>query len=190
MRQQQQVGKHGQQQAASYLSGLGLEMVEPIGTPVTLLPFGGRKDVFRIIFGERVSGDHRALLSDGTSVLIETKTVYDGNLTYSHLREHQPERLSRHAGIGNALSLLVWVHHSGIYVMRWGRDGIDSFGYRKSITPERAAKLHQECLAYLEARMVSVKHDANSICTDAIHVGPFIRTTEGHTKCDACGEKW
>ena len=152
-RMEQQVGKHGQQQAASYLAGLGLEMVEPIGTPVTLIPFGLRKDAFRVIFGEKVSGDHRALLPDGSSVLIETKTVYDGNLTYGHLREHQPDCLSRHASIGRAVSLLVWVHHSGIYVMRWTPDGIGGFGFRKSITPERARQLHDECMEYLAERM-------------------------------------
>jgi hypothetical protein len=149
-RMNQLVGKHGQATAASYLSGIGLEMVEPIGTPVTLLPFGLRKDVFRVVFGEKVSGDHRALLPDGTSVLIETKTVTEGNLTYSHMREHQPERLSRHASIGRAVSLLVWVHHSGIYVMRWTADGIEGFAPRKSITPKRAAELHDECMKFLE----------------------------------------
>lgn len=154
---QQRIGKHGQQQAASYLSGIGLEMVEPIGTPVTLIQTGTRKDVFRVIWGEKVSGDHRALLPDGTSVLIETKTVIDGNLTYSHLREHQPERLSRHASIGRAVSLLVWVHHSGIYVMRWSENGIEGFAPRKSITPKRAQELHDECMAILFARMKGVE---------------------------------
>jgi len=152
-RSEQLIGKHGQQQAASCLAGMGLEMVEPIGTPVTLIPFGLRKDVFRVVFGEKVSGDHRALLPDGTSVLIETKTVIDGNLTYSHLREHQPERLSRHASIGRAVSLLVWVHGSGIYVMQWKADGIEGFGFRKSVTPKRAMELHDQCAEYLKARM-------------------------------------
>jgi hypothetical protein len=149
----QLIGKHGQETAASYLSGFGLEMVEPIGTPVTLVSVGGRKDVFRVIFGEKVSGDHRALLPDGTSVLIETKTVTDGNLTYSHMRDHQPERLSRHASIGRAVSLLVWVHHSGIYVMRWKSDGIEGFAPRKSITQKMARALHDECMEYLGARI-------------------------------------
>ena len=152
-RQNQRVGKHGQQQAASYLVGIGLEMVEPIGTPVTLIKAGARNDVFRVIWGEKVSGDHRALLPDGSSVLIETKTVLDGNLTYSHLREHQPERLSRHASIGTAVSLLVWVHHSGIYVMQWTPGGIPGFEPRKSITPERAKYLHKLCMEYLNERM-------------------------------------
>lgn len=159
---QQQVGKHGQKQAASILSGMGIEMVEEIGTPVKLLPvkfipgFAHRKDVFRVIFGEKVSGDHRGVLPDGTSVLIETKTVLDGNLTWSHMREHQPDRLSRHAQIGRAVSLLVWVHSTGVYVMHWKRHvdkdfiGIEGFGYRKSITPERAQTLHHEFLEFMD----------------------------------------
>jgi hypothetical protein len=156
---EQSIGKHGQKQAASYLADLGLEMVEEIGTPVITLPvkhipgYAHRKDIFRVIYGEKVSGDHRALLPDGTSVLIETKTILDGNLPFSALRTHQPERLSRHASIGKALSLLVWVHHSGIYVMRWRKDGIPGFGYRKSITPEMAHYLHDECMAYIEGEI-------------------------------------
>lgn len=154
-RQNQQIGKIGQQQAASFLSGnVGLLMVEPIGTPAKYIPaHSHRKDVFRVVFGEKVSGDHRALLPDGSSVLIETKTVYDGNLTWSHLRDHQPERLSYHAGIGSAVSLLVWVHHSGIYVMRWEVDGIAGFGPRKGITAARAQELHDETMVYLNGRI-------------------------------------
>jgi hypothetical protein len=152
MRNEQQVGKHGQAQAASYLAGLGLEMVEEIGNPYRIirqLPNGH----FEVVFTDTASGDHNARLPDGTFVLIETKTVLDGNLTYSHLREHQPERLSRHASIGRAVSLLVWVHHSGIYVMRWKADGIEGFAPRKSIAPKRAQELHDECMAYINARM-------------------------------------
>ena len=151
---EQAIGKHGQKLAASHLAALGIEMLEPIGTPVTLLPVkGNRHDVFRVVFGEKVSGDHRGLLPDGSSVLIETKTVMDGNLTWSHLREHQPHRLSQHASIGTAVSLLVWVHQSGIYVMHWTPEGVAGFGFRKSITPARAAELDEQCRAYLSERM-------------------------------------
>lgn len=139
-RQQQLVGKHGQQEVASLLSGWGLAMVESIGTPVKLIPFSGRKDVFRVIWGETVSGDHRAILPGGRSVLIETKTVYDRNLRFSDLRSHQPERLSLHAGIGG-LSLLCWVSgmlKSDIYVMEWGGHGIEGFTHGKSISTEQA----------------------------------------------------
>jgi hypothetical protein len=155
-RQNQQVGKHGQQQAASYLAGsVGLLMVHVIGTPARYVPFHGayRKDVFQVIFGEKVAGDHRALLPDGSSVLIEVKTVTDGNLPYSQLEAHQVRFLTEHASIGHAVSLLVWVHHSGIFVMRWTADGIPGFAPRKSITPERAVVLHEQTMEYLEGRM-------------------------------------
>ncbi len=151
-RNEQLVGSHGQQRAASYLAGIGLEMVEEIGNPYRIIRQLPNKH-FEVVFTETASGDHNARLPDGSFVLIETKTVMDGNLTYSHLREHQPDRLSRHASIGRAVSLLVWVHHSGIYIMRWKSDGIEGFGYRKSITPERARVLHDECMAYLQERM-------------------------------------
>jgi len=152
---QQQVGKAGQEQAASFLAGIGLEMVEPIGNPYRIIRQLPNRH-FEVVFTDVASGDHNARLPDGSFVLIETKTVYDGNLTYSHLREQQPERLSQNASIGRAVSLLVWVHSSGIYVMRWYSDGIEGFAPYKSITPERAQALHDETMKYLETRMVDV----------------------------------
>lgn len=139
-RQQQQVGKHGQQEVASLLNSWGLAMVEQIGTPVKLIPHAGRKDVFRVIWGESVSGDHRAILPGGRSVLIETKTIYDRNLRFSDLRTHQPERLTLHAAIGG-LSLLCWVAGTlkdEIYIMEWTKQGIDGFSHGKSIKAENA----------------------------------------------------
>lgn len=132
MRAQQQIGKHGQNIAASVLSGLGIEMVEQIGTPVLLIPASA--GAYRVIYGERVSGDHRGILPDGRSVLAETKTIVDRNLRWSDLRDHQPERLSEHTR-HNGLSLLVWVHHSGVYVMRWPVFG---FAPGESITAKMA----------------------------------------------------
>lgn len=32
--------------------------------------------------------------------------------------------------------------------------------------------------------------DADRLCTDAVHVGPFEETEDGDTKCVACGEEW
>ena len=139
MKQQQRIGRAGQNQAAAILSKIGIEMVEQIGTPVHLIPaHEHRKDVFRVIFGEKVSGDHRGILYGGRSVLAETKTIMDGNLQYSQLREHQPGRLSAHATFGG-LSLLVWVHATGIFVMRWP---IEGFEPGKGISPERARELN------------------------------------------------
>jgi len=153
---QQQSGKHGQQMAASYLASIGFLMVEKIGTPVITIPYlqARRKDVYQVVYGEKVSGDHRALLPDGTSVLIETKTDSNTNLRYGRMREHQPLRLSEHAGIGRAMSLLVWVHDVDIYVMTWGTDGIEGFEEGKSITPTRAQALHGEFMGSLKKRML------------------------------------
>ncbi len=135
MRAQQQIGKHGQQVAASALRRIGVEMVEQIGTPVLLTPTG--RDAFRVVYGERVSGDHRGILPNGRSVLAETKTILDRNLRYSDLREHQPDRLSQHNAFGG-LSLLVWVHNSGTYIMQWPVDG---FGHGTSISVDQATQL-------------------------------------------------
>lgn len=120
-RQQQQIGKHGQDLAAAALRQMGIEMVEQIGTPVHLIPYSGSRSpgaAYRVIYGEKVSGDHRGILPGGISVLAETKTILDRNLRWSDLREHQPERLSEHARHGG-LSLLVWVHRTGVHIMRW-----------------------------------------------------------------------
>lgn len=136
MRRQQLIGKHGQNLAASVLSGrCGIEMVEQIGTPVKLVPVKtNRPNTYQVIFGEKVSGDHRGIIGNGISVLAETKTILDRNLQYGDLRDHQPERLtedSKHGGI----SLLVWVHGSDAYVMLWPVDG---FKRGTSISHERA----------------------------------------------------
>lgn len=137
-KQQQQIGRHGQDLAAAALRALGIEMVEQIGTPVHLIPSKGRGEkTYQVIWGEKVSGDHRGILPGGRSVLAETKTILDRNLRWSDLREHQPERLNEHAKHGG-LSLLVWVHHTGVHVMRFPVLG---FGPGESIPPEFAMSI-------------------------------------------------
>ena len=135
--QQQRVGKHGQNLAAQALRALGVEMVEQIGTPVFLIP-ANVKDVYRVVYGEKVSGDHRGILRGGRSVLAETKTILDRNLRWSDLREHQPERLQEHSKHGG-VSLLIWVHHTGVYVMTFP---LINFSRGKSIDIDRAKFEH------------------------------------------------
>lgn len=139
-RREQHIGSAGQNVAAGALARLGIEMVEKIGTPVLLRPVGSQKNVFRVTFGEKVSGDHRGILPGGRSVLAETKTILDRNLRWSDLREHQPDRLRQHAALGG-LSLLVWVHDSGVYVMQFPLDG---FMEGKSISIDRARAEHEK----------------------------------------------
>lgn len=148
-RQQQQIGKHGQDLAAAALRQLGIEMVEQIGTPVHLIPVKTSRTAppaYRVIYGEKVSGDHRGILPGGRSVLAETKTILDRNLRWSDLREHQPDRLSEHAQHGG-LSLLVWVHHTGVHVMRWP---ILGFAPGESIPPEFALIVAAETRDHIE----------------------------------------
>jgi len=148
MRREQQIGKHGQNTAAAVLSGrCGINMVEQIGTPIKLIPVKtNRPNTYQVIFGEKVSGDHRGLIGSGISVLAETKTILDHNLRYSDLREHQPTRLSEHDGYGG-ISLLVWVHSTGAYVMCWPVEGFEP---GTSISHERAQELDRETMEYLE----------------------------------------
>lgn len=147
MRREQLIGKHGQNIAASVLSGrCGINMVEKIGTPVLAIPDKRHPGLFRVIFEAKVSGDHRGLIGNGISVLAETKTILDRNLRYSDLREHQPARLDEHVKFGG-ISLLVWVHGSDAYVMRWP---IEGFEYGSSVSHERAQALNAETLSFLD----------------------------------------
>src|SRR5690606_4050634 len=152
MKHEQRIGKHGQSTAAAVLSGrCGINMVEQIGTPVLLIPVKThRHNTYQVIFGEKVSGDHRGLIGNGISVLAETQTILHRNLRYSDLREHQPARLTEHAEYGG-ISLLVWVHGTGAYVLRWP---IEGFGPGEAITHERAQELDAETekdLPHIEA---------------------------------------
>ncbi len=134
---EQRTGAIGEQHAAQALRSAGIEMVEKIGTPVKLIP-SRIPGTYKVIWGEKVSGDMRGILPGGKSVLAETKTILDRNLRYSDLREHQPERLTQHAEHGG-VSLLVWVHTTGIWIMRWPVNG---FIRGKSIDPDTAEELH------------------------------------------------
>lgn len=128
------LGKAGENLARSTLASLGVEMIENVGTPVVLLPVGKQGNIFRVIWGEPVAGDHRGILPGGRSVLAEAKTILNRNLQWSDLRPHQPGALLAHHNHGG-LSLLVWIHSSGVYVLEFPLDG---FGPGKGVTPERA----------------------------------------------------
>jgi len=159
-RHEQQIGKRGQQLARSVLSGLGLEMIEEIGTPVKLIPVPGhRKNVYQVIWGEKVAADHRAMFPNGRSILIEVKTILEGNLVWSDLRDHQPAKLQQHADL-NGLSLLVWVHDSGVYVMRFP---INGFGPGKGIAPNVAKFIHDETVLYIQRCLSEIKQNANEM---------------------------
>ena len=142
MRKSQRIGAHGEDLAARILDGIGIRQLERIGTPV-------RQIDGRVIYGAPVAADFRgvnpiyprfygtpycveALI--GQSVLVEVKTV-EHNLHWSDFREHQPGKLSEHTDLGG-LSLVVWVHSSGVYVMRWP---IEGFAPGRGITPQMAA---------------------------------------------------
>jgi hypothetical protein len=137
-RTEQAIGKHGQELAQATLRRMGVKMVEQIGTPVHLIPHLRDKGYYRVIFGEKVSGDHRGITFGGISVLVETKTILGREtLRWSDFREHQPGRLSEHHDEGG-LSLVAWVSDIGVFVLRWP---IPGFGPGKSINFERAREL-------------------------------------------------
>ena len=142
MKHEDRVGKAGQELAAAALRRLGVEMVERVATPAKYIPTK-EPGVFRVIWEEPVSGDHRGILPGGRSVLAEVKTILDRNLRWSDLRDHQPGALSDHARWGG-LSLLVWVHTTGVYIMDWTNLGGEFDRPGAGLKPEQAARLTLE----------------------------------------------
>lgn len=146
----QRIGNAGEEFVANALSGRGLDMVEKVGTPVRLIPVEDRarlalnrkgvrtSDLFHVKFGEKVSGDRRAIIGGmGISVLIEVKTRLTSKLSVSDFEAHQLPALEEHDRLGG-LSLIAWVHESGVYVMRAPIPGFEKY---KPLSPERAAGL-------------------------------------------------
>jgi hypothetical protein len=135
------IGKAGESLASGVLGRLGVHMVEEIATPFIIIK---RREIggfwwWRVKFKKKVSADHTGVLSDGRRVLAEVKTV-EHNLRWGDFSTHQPERLSMNVN-WNGISLVVWVHSSGVKVLRWP---IPGFGKGKGITPERAEELSIE----------------------------------------------
>jgi hypothetical protein len=140
------IGKAGESLAAGVLGRLGVHMVEEIATPFVVMKtrmIGGVPWI-RIRWKKKVSADHTGLLSDGRRVLAEVKTV-EHNLRWSDFSTHQPERLSMNVE-WNGISLVVWVHSTGVKVLKW-----PIFGFKpgKGITPERADEMSIETEAQL-----------------------------------------
>ena len=134
-------GKSGEVLAARVLASRGVYLLEEIASPVKLVPIPGikRNNAFYVYWSAKVSGDHMGITECGRRVLTEVKTVLDRNLRWSDLRPHQPTRLRTNKDY-NGISLLVWVHSTGVYVLDWIYPN-DDFGPRKSISPEYAAEL-------------------------------------------------
>ena len=141
----QRIGKQGQDIALAALRIRGVCLVQKIGTPVLLIPHPRERGYFRVIWEEKVAGDHRGVMPDGTSVLAEVKTIIDHNLRWSDFLPHQPDGLTAHAAY--AISLVVWVHASGVYVLHWP---IEGFFPGRSIAVRDADRFDWETSAELE----------------------------------------
>lgn len=131
----------GEEQAAGALARLGVHMVEEIGTPFVITN-RGKNGWLQGYWKKKVSGDLIGHTRAGIKVLAEVKTIWDRNLRWSDLDDHQPERLSMNAEY--AISLLIWVHHTGIYIMNWVDVLESGFGRGKSITIQTAQALDTE----------------------------------------------
>lgn len=140
-------GGQGESIAANVLFARGLAMVEKIGTPTKKIPLeqSGKKllrklgintrDLYHVKFGEKVSGDRRAIIPEyGISVLVEVKTRLDSKLSTSDFEKHQLQALTTHVENGG-ISLIVWVHESGVYVLNYP---INGWGKNYPLSPEQA----------------------------------------------------
>ena len=129
------IGKAGEALAAGVLGRLGVHMVEEIATPIVITKKRPINNIwwYRIKWKKKVSADHTGLLSDGRRVLAEVKTV-EHNLVWTDFKPHQPGRLTMNTEY-NGVSLVVWVHSSGVKVMRWP---IPDFKKGRGVTPEQA----------------------------------------------------
>lgn len=123
-RQQQRQGAAGEELGAKALTALGVLRLQKIATPYRRIPHPKDPAYCRIIPDQTVAADWTGILPGGRFVLAEIKTIYDRNLRWSDLREHQPKELTEHSTLGG-LALLVWVNERGANVMQWPIPGFD-----------------------------------------------------------------
>jgi len=137
------MGKQGEKLAINRLKSIGVLMPQEIATPFVILQ---RKDGgwMRGFWKKKVIGDIYGHTENGISVLAEVKNISDRNLRWSDFKSHQPPFLSQHAE--KAISLLVWVRDSGVYIMYW--QDVLSMGFRpgKGLTEKQAKKISIERL--------------------------------------------
>jgi hypothetical protein len=98
------------------LRALGLLMVERIHTPWKIQRHPVTRKIVNAIQMEKVSGDFRALLPGGRSVLVEVKGC--DALVFSAFARHQVDALNGHHAAGG-LSLIGWQWPGGDSVMVW-----------------------------------------------------------------------
>jgi len=139
-----------EQAAAKQLRMLGLRMVEPIETGWRIIRDRNGK-IINAFPVEKVSGDIRAIIPGGTSVLVEVKER-DRNLRWSDFEAHQRDALTEHAELGG-VSLVMWLHNGWFYTFCWP---IPNFGPRKSLSIENNSvfRLHLICQERI-ANMIS-----------------------------------
>lgn len=125
-----QKGVMGERIARVQLSLLGIELIERVATPVSLIPYRDPTTekiipgVFSVKYCDRVSGDIRGVWPGGKSVHCEVKLRDKPRLRFSDIRKHQRDWLTKHDKTGG-ISLLIWVSGTDIFVLRWPIPGFD-----------------------------------------------------------------
>lgn len=129
------------------LLALGLRCVERIETGFRVKRAG--KKIVGASPLAKVSGDFRAVVPGGTSVLVEVKSrpdaIVNGErkpavLCWSDLDDHQRAALDAHNHAGG-ISLLAWVSSHGIAIMQWPLPPSD-FRFGQSLAWQSAARLN------------------------------------------------
>jgi len=138
------LGNEGEERALNRLHAIGVLMPQEIGTPFVLTK-RFTNGLFRGYWKKKVIGDIFGHTTSGIAILAEVKTILDRNLHWSDLDTHQTNFLTKHAE--NAISLLIWWHSTGLYIMNWMDVLATGFGPGKGLTEQQAARLDIERLS-------------------------------------------
>ena len=123
-RASQAKGSASESMVRAALVAAGYRMVERIATPCKLVRG-------RLVYSDRVSGDFRAIVGPGFSVLVECK-ARDVSLTWTAFEEHQRRALDEHAKLGG-ISVVGWVQRGRVRILDWAAIRAAGFGPGRSV---------------------------------------------------------
>lgn len=143
-KQNKKAGEFAERLATHELHRLGFEMVTTVHTGWAVVRNSNGKivDAYPL---EPVEGDRRAVYpSTGQQVIAEVKSHDSKTLPWSRLMSHQHEYLKKNVEC-NAISLIVWVRETEIYVMDYALlleagygEVVSRNGRRKSVSLDMA----------------------------------------------------
>ena len=116
-RLRQRHGDNGEQVVRCRLVGMGMVLVEKVKTPWRIVRGPGGK-ILKAYPTHKVSGDFRAVMPGGRSVLVEVKWRESGPLAWNDLEPHQHHAMKIHQDAGG-LSLIGWATPEGVMIFTY-----------------------------------------------------------------------